>query len=62
MLTVTEAARLLDMPVRTLRSRIEAGLCVADRFGARTLLVSRAEVERQRALVVRRGPRGKHDA
>ncbi len=59
MLTVPQAARELGVPVTTLYSRIETGTCAAVKLGPRAILVSRAEVERQRTLTLRRGPRGK---
>lgn len=58
-LTIAQAAAELGMPVRTLRQRVQAGTAHARHVNRRLLLMTRAEVERQRALgPLKRGRKG----
>jgi excisionase family DNA binding protein len=47
--TVAQAAAVLGLTPRAVRNRIERGEMAAERLNARLLLISRDEVERQRA-------------
>jgi excisionase family DNA binding protein len=58
-LTVSEAAREIGIPLRTLYNRIRSGDCTALRLGPRAIVVTRTEVERQKQLgTLKSGPKG----
>ena len=57
MMSVTEAARTLGLTRRGVLLRIEKGEMTAERVGPKFYLISRAEIERWKAIGKRKGGR-----
>ncbi len=61
MISVTEAAKIKRCAPRTIRKAIERGEIVAERMGARTLMISEKSLDRWEPMIQRRNGRSNHD-
>ena len=59
MLTVSESAKRKNVSPRTIRKAIERGEIVAERMGARLLMVSEKSLDRWEPMIQRRNGRAK---
>lgn len=61
MLTVAQAAKIKNVSPRTIRKAIERGEIVAERMGARILMVSEKSLDRWEPMLQRRNNRKTND-